>query len=305
LPPVRDGQGYFFTFGNSDKRTLVADLRTAAGKELFGNLLREADILVENLKVGSLARLGFSHEDIARINPKLVHCSITGFGADSLYSDRPAMDTTVQGMSGIMDLTRSDTGIPYKTGISIADIAGGQLGLVATLAGLASRERTGRGQHIDISMQAASVWLTQTAWNSEGPVAHQATLLRCADGYVAVDSRTTLKDKKQNDSLLDEASRKSRFEAVSLLSQNKVACASVLSVSEAARHPQTEARRLIVSGTSTANLEWPLLACPMRFSRTPATVRRAIGPAGADAAEVMEDWGLINEPTLQVDGGVA
>lgn len=295
LPPVRDGQGYFFTLGNSDKRTLAVDLRTAEGKALFRRLLGETDILVENMKVGALARLGFSEVEIARTNPKLVHCSITGFGSDSPYADRVAMDTSIQGMSGIMDLTRSDDGVPYKTGISIADIAGGQLALVAALAALAYRERTGRGQRIEISMQAGGAWLTQTAWNPVHANAPRLRLIRCTDGYVAVESGTTPAEESQINSELSSANSGTRLETVAKLAGHGIACAPVLSISEAAEHAQTKARNLILSGKSAANVQWPLLACPMRFARTPVTVRRAIGPAGADAGEVMVDWNLAGD----------
>src|SRR5207244_127265 len=118
----------------------------------FRELLVSADVLVENLRPGSLAKLGFSAQEILNINPRLVYCPISGFGADSPYADRAAMDTTIQAMSGVMDLTRSH-GVPYKTGISSADLTGGQLGLVAILAALEYRDRVGRGQTIDLSMQ--------------------------------------------------------------------------------------------------------------------------------------------------------
>ena len=298
LPPVRDGQGYFFTLGNSDKRTLMLDLRTEAGKTTFSDLVSKADILVENLKVGSLSRLGFGQKEIAAINPRLVHCATTGFGMKSPYSSRAAMDTTIQGMSGIMDLTRAANGMPYKTGISIADLAGGQFGLVAALAGLAYRDRTGRGQFIDLSMHAVSAWLTHSAWNPS-PYAQKACLIRCRDGYVVAESDSpdvarAIAGSRWDDAdpTLLNAAEKLRVEITAALSQRGIGCAPVLSVSEAAQHPQTVARNLIVAGKTVAGAQWPLLASPLRFSKTPATVRRAIGPVGADSAEIIADWDL-------------
>jgi crotonobetainyl-CoA:carnitine CoA-transferase CaiB-like acyl-CoA transferase len=296
LPPVRDGQGYFFTLGNSDKRTLTVDLRSVAGKALLRKLLSEADILVENLKVGSFARLGFDDAEITRINPRLVHCAVTGFGNDSPYADRAAMDTTIQGMSGIMALTQGDDGIPYKTGISTADLAGGQLGLVAVLAGLAYRDRTGRGQHIEVSMQAAGAWLTQTAWNPGVSDPWRVRLFRCADGWVAAESAWDFTGAPPGTDRIEAvtavALKKTRRQMVELLSQQGIACAPVSSISEAAQHPQTVSRNLISTGVTAAGVQWPLLACPMRFSKTPTTVRRAISPAGLDFDEVMTDWNL-------------
>jgi crotonobetainyl-CoA:carnitine CoA-transferase CaiB-like acyl-CoA transferase len=299
LPPVRDGQGYFFTLGNSDKRSLMVDLRTDSGKAMFRILLSKSDILVENLKVGSLARLGFSEKEIARINPRLVHCSTTGFGMDSPYSRRAAMDTTIQGMSGIMDLTRSADGVPYKTGVSIADLAGGQFGLLAALAALAYRDRTGRGQFVDLSMHAVTAWLTQTAWNPSLPYTQPICLIRCSDGYVVAESdpneaahAIASSNLSNTDSTVVNAGDKARTEIIALLLRQKIACAPVLSVGESAQHPQTVARNLIITGTTASGVQWPLLACPIRFSKTPASVRRAIGPVGADSAEITADLEL-------------
>jgi crotonobetainyl-CoA:carnitine CoA-transferase CaiB-like acyl-CoA transferase len=202
-------------------------------------------------------------------------------------------------MSGIMDLTRSADGVPYKTGISIADLAGGQFGLLAALAALAYRDRTGRGQFVDLSMHAVSAWLTQTAWNPFLPCTQPICPIHCSDGYVVAESDpneaahaiagSNLSD---TDSTVVNAGDKTRPEIITLLLRQKIACAPVLSVGESAQHPQTVARNPIITGTTASGVQWPLLACPMRFSRTPANVRRAIGPVGADSAEIAADWEL-------------
>ncbi|MCE9640600.1 MAG: CoA transferase [Betaproteobacteria bacterium] len=107
-PPHVDGQSYFCTLSNSDKRCVAVDLQTAAGKALFTQLLAKADVFVENMKPGALERFGFGPTPIAAINPALVYCSVSGFGAGSPLAGRPAMDSTIQGMAGVMDLTRQD-----------------------------------------------------------------------------------------------------------------------------------------------------------------------------------------------------
>ena len=135
LPPHRDGQSYFFTMSNSDKRDIAIDFRKDADKALFVSLIKKADVLLENLKPGALEKFGFGPAELARINPGLVYCAVSGFGKDSPYVTRLGMDTTIQGLSGIMDLTQ-DGGIPYKTGISIADIVGGMMSTIAILAAL-------------------------------------------------------------------------------------------------------------------------------------------------------------------------
>ena len=296
LPPHRDGQSYFFTMSNSGKRSLMLDLRNDQGKSAFRRLLETADVLVENLKYGSLARLGFGGHEIAQLNPRLVYCPISGFGADSPYADRAAMDTTIQAMSGIMDLTRAD-GVPYKTGISSADLTGGQFGVVAILAALEYRDRTGRGQVIDLSMQDGAAWLTHPTWNAGATASAATTLVRCSDGYVAVElpvaavERTlgTAAETKHAAGVVDAAGKR-RDEVIELLVRSGAACAPVLRVTEVVAHAQTQSRQLMVAGLSADGAEWPLLACPIRLAATPAVVKRAIGALGADGDEVLAEW---------------
>ncbi|MBI3936129.1 MAG: CoA transferase [Betaproteobacteria bacterium] len=295
LPPLRDGQGYFFTLSNSDKRSVALDLRTAEGKATFREMLAVADVLVENLKPGSLARLQFGAPEIARINPRLVYCPVSGFGSDSPFANRPAMDTTVQGMAGIMDLTRAQ-GVPYKTGISIADLAGGEFSLTAILAALEYRDRTGKGVAMDLSMQDAAAWLTHVVWNG-GPTGISLTLIRCEDGFVAAEaSRGALASLGHGivpdamDEGVGSVPGTRRRELVDVLVEKGIAAAPVLAVGEVVMHGQTAARRLIVTGRSATGVEWPLLASPIRLSRTPPRVQRAIGGIGADGPDVMAEW---------------
>ncbi len=167
--PHRNGTSHFFVMSNGEKRSLALDLRSAAGLAVFERLLADADVLVENMKPGSLAGLGFDPHRLRALNPRLVYCAISGFGITSAYAGRPAFDTVVQAMCGMMDATRAD-GVPMKSGISAADIGGGQVGLLAIVAALERRERTGLGAVIDIAMQDVGAWLTQTRWNVAAPV---------------------------------------------------------------------------------------------------------------------------------------
>ena len=166
-PPARNGQGIFFTFQNSDKKSVCLDMETQAGRDLLRRLIASADILVENLRPGALGRKGFSPEEVVRINPRLVYCSISGFGADSLYPGRAAFDMVIQAMSGLMDVNGVD-GMPMKTGPSLADVMGAACGFTALVAALEYRDACGLGQYVDLSMQDMAAWATQTLWNG-GP----------------------------------------------------------------------------------------------------------------------------------------
>lgn len=300
LPPLRDGQSYFFTMSNSDKRSLALDLRAATDKDTFRALLVQADVLVENLRPGSLARLGFDADTLLQVNPRLVYCTITGFGNDSPLGDRAAMDTTIQGMSGMMDLTRGRRE-PFKIGISIADIVGGQFALAAILAALAYRDRTGRGQVIDLSMQDASAWLTYPAWNRAVDPEREAAacLVRCSDGYTAVDcAPERLQSALAQDPGLVRVApdgeyalpASTRAQAVERFRALGIPAAPVLAIQEVAQHPQTVARACVVQGRTGDGAAWPLLNSPMRLAACPPRVRRALGAVGSDGPQILADW---------------
>src|SRR5579885_302669 len=155
-PFVRRGDGTleaaYFHCCNRGKRSVVADLREQEGRELVRALAARADVLIENFKVGRLARYGLDYPTLRALNPRLVSCSVTGFGQSGPYADRGGYDLLVQGMSGIMDLTGEPDGTPQKIGVAFADIFTGVYGVVAIQAALAHRERTGLGQHIDMAL---------------------------------------------------------------------------------------------------------------------------------------------------------
>ena len=118
---------------NRNKRSLTLNLKKPGALDILMRLVAQADVLVENTKPGTLPRHGFTPEEILRINPNIIYCAISGYGEDSPYRGLGGMDTTIQGMSGIMALTRVND-VPYKTGISIADLHAGQFALVAVLS---------------------------------------------------------------------------------------------------------------------------------------------------------------------------
>lgn len=150
-----DGTGRdaaYFHCCNRGKRSVVADLRTGEGRALVRALVRRADVVIENFKVGALARYGLDYAAVSALNPRIVYCSVTGFGQDGPYAGRAGYDAMIQAMSGIMDLTGEPDGPPQKMGVAFADIFTGLYGVIAIQAALAQRERTGLGQHIDMAL---------------------------------------------------------------------------------------------------------------------------------------------------------
>lgn len=156
---ARDGMGAYFLTLNRNKQSVCVDLKSAAGKAVFMDLVRHADVVFDNFSVGVPARLGIGHADLARVNPRIITCSVTGFGETGPETQRPAFDQVVQAMGGGMSITGTPQSGPTRSGIPIGDLGGGIFGAVGVLAALAERERTGIGQHVDISMLDAQISL--------------------------------------------------------------------------------------------------------------------------------------------------
>jgi formyl-CoA transferase len=163
-PPFAGGESTYFLTSNRNKKSVTLNLKTARGQELARALAARSDVLVENLLPGTLDALGLGYEALARVNPRLVYCSITGFGQDGPYRDRPGYDLLIQAMGGVMSITGEPQGEPMKVGVAISDVTAGLHACTAILAALAARERTGRGDRIDIALLDSTVsWLANVA----------------------------------------------------------------------------------------------------------------------------------------------
>jgi crotonobetainyl-CoA:carnitine CoA-transferase CaiB-like acyl-CoA transferase len=152
-----DRDAAYFHACNRGKRSIAVDFRTEEGQELVRRLVADADILIENFKVGGLAKYGLDYDSLSKVNPKLIYCSITGFGQDGPYAHRAGYDFMIQGMGGIMDLTGEPEGDPQKIGVAFADIFTGLYGVVGVLAALRRRDETGEGEWVDMALLDAQV----------------------------------------------------------------------------------------------------------------------------------------------------
>ena len=137
---------------NRGKRSIVCDFREDAGRETVLKLIKNADIVIENFKLGGLEKYGLDYETLKQINPRLIYCSVTGFGQDGPYAARAGYDFMIQGMSGIMDITGDPKGEPQKIGVALVDIITGLYGVIGIQSALLHRQVTGLGQHIDMSL---------------------------------------------------------------------------------------------------------------------------------------------------------
>lgn len=202
-PPfvTREGEtaAAYFHACNRGKRSVVADFGTEAGRGLVRDLAAQADVVIENFKIGGLDRFGLGWAALSEVNPRLVWCSITGFGQDGPYAHRAGYDYIVQGMSGLMSITGEPDREPQKVGVAVTDIFTGVYATTAILAALRSRDATGRGQRIDMALldvataitanQAMNYLASGTAPRRMGnahPNIVPYQVFACADGHAIV-----------------------------------------------------------------------------------------------------------------------
>ncbi|HUG76357.1 MAG TPA: CaiB/BaiF CoA-transferase family protein [Burkholderiales bacterium] len=168
-PWVKDSQGRdtrdsaYFTSANRGKKSISVNLQKPDGQELVRGLAEKSDVLLENYKVGDLARYGLGYEDLRKINPRLIYCSVTGFGQTGPYRERPGYDFMIQGMGGMMSVTGEPDGAPgggpQRAGVPIADIITGMYASIAVCAALAHRAQSGAGQHLDLALLDSQIAL--------------------------------------------------------------------------------------------------------------------------------------------------
>ena len=148
----KDNSAAYFHSTNRGKKGITVDFNDTEGLSYLKELISTADVLIENFKVGGLKKFGLDFATVSNENPKLIYCSITGFGQDGPRAHKPGYDFMIQGMTGIMDITGEPEGMPQKVGVAFADIFTGLYGVIGIQAALAQRERTGLGQHVDMAL---------------------------------------------------------------------------------------------------------------------------------------------------------
>ncbi len=202
-PPfvTRDGDvsASYFHSANRGKASVTVDFSTAEGQQTIRDLVADADVMIENFKVGGLAKYGLDYDSLKKLNPRLIYCSITGFGQTGPYSHRAGYDFIIQGMSGLMSITGEPGGQPQKSGVAITDIFTGIYAVSAILSALHQRGQTGRGQHIDMALldvavavtanQAMNYLTTGTAPGQMGNAHMNLTpyqVFDCADGHIII-----------------------------------------------------------------------------------------------------------------------
>ncbi len=198
-PPFIGQESAYFLSCNRNKKSITLNLRTEKGKKILTDLIKVSDVLVENFRPGVMSQMGFAYENIKPINPRIIFCSITGFGHKGPDSQKPGFDLIAQGMSGFMSFTGEVGGGPIKVGVAIADINSGMFAAYGIVAALYHRERTGQGQKVETSLfetmlaeltfQAGRYFATGQSPKPEGnrhPLIAPYESFPCADGHINI-----------------------------------------------------------------------------------------------------------------------
>ena len=326
----------YYLCANRNKKSVAIDFTTVAGQALVRELATHCDVVIENFKVGSLAQYGLDPASLQAINPKLVYCSITGFGQTGPYAGRAGYDFLMQGMGGLMSITGRADGEegagPVKVGVALTDILTGLYACTAILAALASRDLTGRGQHIDLALLDVQVaCLANQGMNhlhggtpkrmgnahpntvpyQDFPTRDGFMILAIGnDGQFGSFCRAVEHGEWADDALFrtnadrianrveliarirELTVRRNTAYWIALFEQVGVPCGPINTIVEVFADPQVKARGTQISMTHSVAGEIPLVASPLRLSQTPVQYRRAPPLLGQDTHDVLT--GLIN-----------
>jgi formyl-CoA transferase len=336
LPPLLPGRraplGFMHVTANRGKRSLTLDLRQPRGGALALDLLRGADVFVENFRPGTLAGWGLGYTDVCAVKPDIVYVSISGWGQWGPAADQAGYDPVAQAASGWLSLNGEPEGAPVKSPTFLSDDLAGVHAALAALAALRHRDRTGEGQHVDVSLldvllfqsngypMLAALGVELPRLGSQFQVAAPAGVFRCRDGWVmagvlldshwrilaraigrpelaqAPDYATTparLAHRAQVQALLaDWCAPRSVDEVVGLLLRERLPIAPVRSYAQAVRDPHVRARDMLEEVELEDGTRAPVVGPPVKFSRTPLRVRAGAPALGAHSDEVLRELGL-------------
>jgi crotonobetainyl-CoA:carnitine CoA-transferase CaiB-like acyl-CoA transferase len=337
LPPAIEGESAAFMMMNRNKRGIALDLKKEEGKAVLHRLLRDADVVIENYRRGTMEKLGFGYEAMKEINPGIIYCEISGFGRTGPLADAAGFDLIAQGMSGLMSITGEGHGRPpVKVGAPVTDISAGLLACMGVMAALVERGKTGQGQKVDTSLFEAGI--IHTYWQSAirlatgvspGPMgsahplnapyqayptadgwinvgaANQSNWLRLLDAIeapeLAQDPRFAANPGRMGN--LDELTavlsaifkRRTTADWLAVLERAGVPAGPVLTIAEMHDHPQTRARDMVVKVEHEKAGPVETLGLPIKFSRTPGSVRRGAPTFGQDSRAILAELGYDEE----------
>jgi crotonobetainyl-CoA:carnitine CoA-transferase CaiB-like acyl-CoA transferase len=320
------GMSVSFITYNRNKRSIVLDLKSADGVEIARRLIDGADVLVENFRPGVMSRLGLSYDDLAVRNPRLVYCASVGYGQDGPYVARPGQDLLVQSLAGLASLGGREQDPPAPAGIGVADLAAGLHIVYGVLAALIARERTGKGQRVDVNMlnsmlalegqEIASylytgslarrapsgiasayagaplgIYPTADGWLalSMQPLGRLAELLG-VDDFAGIDSSNVIEDRDLVKRSLEEKTRtRTTNEWLEHLLAHDVWCAPVNDLDRVVEDPQVLHNDILVTLDHPTAGPIRVVGSPVRFSGTPSSVREMPPDLGEHTAVILRE----------------
>jgi formyl-CoA transferase len=313
-----------------NKRSILIDLKHERGLEVFFRLVENADVLVENFRAGVKQRLGIDYAAVSARNPRIVYASISGFGQQGPYRDRPGLDQVAQGMGGLMSVTGPPGSGPWRAGIAISDTASGTFLTQGVLAALLARERSGRGQWVHTSLLESMVNFMDfqaTRWLIDGEVPPQAGndhpsifpmgTFETRDGHINiaammgwkrflraidaaeieedprfVDHRSRLANRAALQAAIEEKLRaRNSSEWVVILNDADLPCGPVYAMDEVFADPQVEYLKLSQTVEHATDGPVALLRHPVTFSETPTRIAAAAPVPGTQSREILEQCG--------------
>jgi formyl-CoA transferase len=325
------GESGHFLIANRNKRGLALDLKHPDGREAFHRLVKTADVLVQNFRPGVMDRLGCGWEQLREVNPRLIYCSISGFGEGSPYSDLAGFDLIAQGMSGLMSVTGSpDGGEPVKVGTPVCDLGTGMYGVIGILAALRHRDATGRGQHVEATLldtpiswltwRAAEYWGTGEVPEPQGSGRAVYRAFKCSDGrWVNIGPSNKLWPKACQTVGLPELIKDERFatpakrlahhreltalfqeaflrrpaaEWIDAFQESGIPVGPIRNVAEVLdSDPHVKAREMVVEVNHPVIGRMKTLGVPVKLSETPGGVMRAAPTQGQHSREILQELG--------------
>ncbi len=324
-PPITEGYSENFGSVNRNKRSIAMDLKSPSDLEMARDLCAGAQVVIENNRPGVMDRLGLGYEDIKKVNPAIIYCSISAFGTEGPYAKRGGFDLVIQAESGIMSVTGEDD--PVKCGVPISDVATGLYGAFAIAAALREVEKTGKGVHIDASMLGASIGIAalQTSeffgtgtsaprMGSRHPRNAPYQAFKASDGYFAMAAgndklyadvcrildrmdlldrpefkTTELRAKNQYELaeiVEEEFAKKTAAEWLDILGAEGVPCGKINSYKEAMSHPQVEHCGWVQPVTLPNGVKTKTFGSPLRFDHVSPKIRSAPPALGSHGAEI-------------------
>ncbi len=324
---ARDGMGAYFLTLNRGKESVALDLKSPAGLAVFHDLVKHADIVFDNFSAGVMARLGIDHDTLAAINPRIITCTVSGFGETGPDTQRPAFDQVVQAMGGGMSITGEPTMPPTRSGIPIGDLGGGIFGAMGVMAAVIARQSTGRGQHVDVSMLDVQLSLLNymaTMYLMSGHVPDRIgnghfvhvpyNVYATQDGHVVVAcigdaffarfvemlplpelqkpeyarQPARLADKAFIDGVIAKAfAQHPSAEWLERLRAARIPCGPVNDFAQALSDPQIVARDMVVSTTLDTGEVVRMPGIPMKFSETGEARFTAPPRVGQDSRRIL------------------